>query len=79
MEQKRMHGVEHRDAHAPPDFTGKGDDDYFPLTNSERLIIRNYRVMKRSVQQTFVDISEELALALPAAKPTGVPAPAQNR
>lgn len=74
-----MHGVEHRDAHAPPDFTGKADDGYFPLTNSERLIIRNYRAMKQSVQQTFVDISEELALALPAARPAGAPAPVQNR
>lgn len=79
MEQKKMHGVKHRDAHAPPDLKHKSDDDCFPLTSSERLIIRNYRTMKRSVQQTFVDISEELALALPAARPTGVPAPVQNR
>ncbi|WP_185748422.1 hypothetical protein [Herbaspirillum sp. SJZ107] len=54
------------------------EGDTLSLTSNERLIIRNYRAMKRSVQLTFVDISEELAMALPAARPAAGPSPAQG-
>lgn len=45
----------------------KIDKEDFQLTSNERLIIRNYRAMKRTAQHAFVDLSEEFALALPAA------------
>lgn len=67
------------DATSSSEVANKTDNDYFPLTSGERLIIRNYRAMKRSVQLTFEDISEELALALPATRPAGGSAPAQGR
>jgi len=41
-------------------------DEDFQLTNSERRLICNYRAMKQSAQDAFVDISEEFAQALPA-------------
>lgn len=62
-----------------PEVACDAANDYFPLTSSERRILRNYRAMKRSVQLTFEDISEELALALPATRPACGSAPAQGR
>lgn len=62
-----------------PATASKADNERLRLTRNERLIIRNYRAMKKSVQLTFVDISEELALALPAVGPAGAAASAQGR
>lgn len=57
------------DATLPVGHQLKTDNDDFQLTSSERLIIRNYRAMKRTAQHVFVDISEEFALALPGPGP----------
>jgi hypothetical protein len=45
----------------------KNDSLDFPLTGQERRLVSNFRAMKRSVQESFLDISEEFALALPGA------------
>jgi hypothetical protein len=60
------------------DVASNNEGDSLSLTSNERLIIRNFRVMKRSVQLTFVDISEELALTLPATRPPAGPTPVQG-
>lgn len=44
------------------------DNADFQLTGLERRLVSNFRAMKRSAQETFVDISEEFALALPATR-----------
>lgn len=44
------------------------DNAGFQLTGQEVRLIRNYRAMEGIAQQTFVDISEEFALSLPASR-----------
>lgn len=68
MGQKNKNQSNESDTLPSHDVASNNEGDSFSLTSNERLIIRNFRVMKRSVQLTFVDISEELALALPATR-----------
>jgi hypothetical protein len=44
----------------------RSDNEEFQLTGQEVRLIRNYRAMEHVAQETFVDISEEFALSLPA-------------
>jgi len=44
----------------------QNDDENFQLSAGERRLIRNYRAMRRDVQLTFEDLSEEFALGFPA-------------
>jgi hypothetical protein len=76
--QQEENRPEAADASLAPGVVNSLDTDYFQLTSGERLVIRNYRAMKKSTQQTFEDISEELALAFPASRPPTTLAPAKG-
>jgi hypothetical protein len=78
VEQQEKNQPEPAGTSLAPGVANTLDTDYFQLTNGERLVIRNYRAMKKSTQQIFEDISEELALAFPASRPPAALMPAKG-
>ena len=72
MRQQNKHLTDFGQASIAPGATHRSNGGLSFLTSGERRIIRNYRAMEQVAQQTFEEISEDLARSLPAPGRQGV-------